>query len=131
MSDLPWPLSCLDFLDQGQMGRDYMSAEQRAADARIYGIDCDVLEGTGPAVVSLNGVMVPLVVIEFMGLVTGIREPAAHLIYRGDLTWLTKSLDQSREGCWYWHVAVGDEEVHGGQSLAEAVAGARTWQGDS
>ena len=45
--------------------------------------------------------MVPLVVIEFMGLVTGIREPAAYLIYRGDLTWLTKSLDQSREGCWY------------------------------
>ena len=108
-----------------------MSAEQRAADARIYGIDCDVLEGTGPAVVSLNGVMVPLVVIEFMGLVTGIREPAAYLIYRGNLTWLTKSLDQSLEGCWYWHVAVGDEEVHGGQSLAEAVAGARTWQGDS
>ena len=29
------------------------------------------------------------------------------------------------------HVAVGDEEVHGGQSLAEAVARARTCQGDS
>ena len=58
-------------------------------------------EGTGSAAVSLNGVMVPLVVIEFMGLVTGIREPAAYLIYRGDLTRLGKSFDQSREGCWY------------------------------
>ena len=79
-----------------------MSAEQRAADARIYGIDRDALEGTGPAVVSINGVMAAsLVVTEFMGLVTGIREPAVYLIYRGDLTRLTKSLDQSREGCWY------------------------------
>ncbi len=29
------------------------------------------------------------------------------------------------------HLAVGDEEVHGGQSLPEAVAEARTCQGDS
>jgi hypothetical protein len=83
------------------MARDNMSAEQRAADARIYGIVRYPLDGTGPAVVSINGVMASLVVTEFMGLVTGIREPAAYLIYRGDLTRLTKSLDQSREGCWY------------------------------
>ncbi len=39
------------------MARDNMSAEQRAADARIYGIDRYAREGTGPAVVSINGVM--------------------------------------------------------------------------
>jgi hypothetical protein len=39
------------------MARDNMSAEQRAADARIYRIDRYALEGTGPAVVSINGVM--------------------------------------------------------------------------
>jgi len=77
------------------MARDNMSAEQLAADARIYGIDRDALENTGPAVVSINGVMASLVVTEFMGLMTGIREPAAYLIHRGDLTRLTKSLDQS------------------------------------
>ena len=83
------------------MARYNMSAEQRAADARIYGIDRDALEGTGPAAVSINGVMASLVITEFMGLETSIREPAAYLIYRCDLTRLTKSLDQSREGCWY------------------------------
>ncbi len=94
-------LSCLDLLDQNQIARDNMSPEQRAADARIYGIDRDALENTGPAVVSINGVVASLVVTEVMALMTGIREPVAHLIYRGDLTQLTKSVDQPREGCWY------------------------------
>jgi molybdopterin-synthase adenylyltransferase len=94
-------LSCLDLLDQEQIARDSMSAEQRAADARIYGVDRDALEGTGPAVVSINGVIASLAVTEFMALVTGIREPAAHLVYRADLSMLTKSVDPPREGCWY------------------------------
>lgn len=94
-------LSCLDLLDQDQMARDNMSPEQRIADTRIYGVDRDALDGTGPAVVSINGVVASLAVTEFMRLVTGIREPATHLVYRGDLTRLTKSVDQPREGCWY------------------------------
>ncbi len=94
-------LSCLDLLDQNQIARDNMSPEQRAADAHIYGVARDALEGTGPAVVSVNGVVASLAVTEFMALATGIREPAAHLVYRGDLPRLTKSVDQPREGCWY------------------------------
>ena len=94
-------LSCLGLLDQDQIARDSMSPEQRAADARIYGIDRDTLEGTGPAVVSINGVVASLAVTEFIALVTGIREPSAHLIYRGDLARITKSADQPQEGCWY------------------------------
>jgi hypothetical protein len=34
-----------------------MSPEQREAHGRIYGVDRDALVGTGPAVVSLNGVV--------------------------------------------------------------------------
>jgi molybdopterin/thiamine biosynthesis adenylyltransferase len=94
-------LSCLDLLDQDQIARDSMSPEQRAADARIYGIDRDALEYTGPAVISINGVVASLAVTEFMAFVTGIREPVAHLVYRGDLPRLTKSVDQPRESCWY------------------------------
>lgn len=78
-----------------------MSSEQRAADAGIYGIDRDGLEGTGPAVVSINGTVASLAVTEFMVLATGIREPASHLTYRGDLARITKSVDQPQEGCWY------------------------------
>lgn len=83
------------------MARDRMSPEPRAADAHIYGIDPNALEGTGPAVVSINGVVASLAVTEFMALVTGIREPAAHLIYRGDLPRLSKAVDPPREDCWY------------------------------
>ena len=94
-------LHCLDLLDQNQIARDSMSPEQRAADARIYGIDRDALEGTGPSVVSINGVVASLAVTEFMALVTSIREPAAHLKYRGDLMRITRSVDEPRENCWY------------------------------
>jgi molybdopterin-synthase adenylyltransferase len=94
-------LSCLDLLDQDQIARDSMSPEQRAADAQIYGIDRDALENTGPAVVSINGVVASLAVTEVMALVTGLQEPTAHLKYRGDLMRLTKSLDQPQEDCWY------------------------------
>lgn len=94
-------LSCLDLLDQEQMARDSMTPEQRAADDEIYGVDRAALDRTGPAVVSINGVVASLAVTEFMVVVTGIRDPVAHLRYRGDLAQLTKSLDPPRAGCWY------------------------------
>jgi molybdopterin/thiamine biosynthesis adenylyltransferase len=94
-------LSCLDLLDQEQMARDSMSPEQREADDEIYGIDRKVLDQSGPAVVSVNGAVASLAVTEFMAVVTGIRQPFAHLVYRGDLAQLTKSIDPPREGCWY------------------------------
>jgi molybdopterin-synthase adenylyltransferase len=67
------------------MARDSMSPEQRAADDEIYGIHLAALDRTGPAVVSINGVVASIAVTEFMVLVTGIREPITHLRYRGDL----------------------------------------------
>lgn len=94
-------LSCLDLLNQKQMARDSMSPEQRAADDEIYGIERAALHQTGPAVVSINGAVASLTVTEFMVHVTGIREPVAQLVYRGDLARLTKSIDPPRTGCWY------------------------------
>ena len=94
-------LSCLDLLDQEQMARDSMSPEQREADDEIYGIDRKMFDQSGPAVVSVNGAVASLAVTEFMAVVTGIRHPVAHLVYRGDLAQLTKSIDPPREGCWY------------------------------
>ncbi len=68
------------------------------------------LAGTGPAVVSLNGVVASLGVTEFMVHVTGLREPASQLIYRGELGIVTKSVDQPQPGCYYctrlWGTAV-------------------------
>jgi molybdopterin/thiamine biosynthesis adenylyltransferase len=95
-------LVCLpEILDQDQIARDRMSPEQREADRRIYGVDRNALAGTGPAVVSLNGVVASLGVTEFVAYVTGLREPAAQLIYRGEHGTVTKSLDQPEPGCYY------------------------------
>jgi molybdopterin-synthase adenylyltransferase len=95
-------LVCLpEVLNQDEIARDRMSSEQRHADRRIYGVERDALAGSGPAVVSLNGVVASLAVTEFMVYVTGLREPAPQLIYRGDRGIVTKSVDQPEPGCYY------------------------------
>ena len=95
-------LVCLpEVLNQDEIARDSMSPEQREADRRIYGVDRDALAGTGPAVVYLNGVVASLAVTEFVVYVTGLRQPAPQLIYRGDLGIVTKSIDQPEPGCYY------------------------------
>jgi molybdopterin-synthase adenylyltransferase len=95
-------LVCLpEILNQEEIARDRMSPEQREADRRIYGVDRDALAGSGPAVVSLNGVVGSLGVTEFMVYVTGLREPASQLIYRGERGSVTKSVDQPEPGCYY------------------------------
>jgi len=95
-------LVCLpEILNQDEIARDRMSPEQREADRRIYGVDREALAGTGPAVVSINGVVASLAVTEFMVYVTGLREPAAQLTYRGERGIVTKSLDDPEPTCYY------------------------------
>lgn len=95
-------LVCLpEVLNQDEIGRDRMSPEQREAARRIYGVDRDALAGTGPAVVSLNGVVASLGVTEFVVHITGLREPAPQLIYRGERGVVTRSVDQPEPGCYY------------------------------
>ena len=78
-----------------------MSEEERRIEDDIYGIPRASLGTTGPAVVSVNGVIASLAVTEFMVHITGLRPPSRHLIYRGDLARLTASKDPPRDGCWY------------------------------
>lgn len=95
-------LSCLpDVLNQEQISRDAMSDDLRAADDRIYGVDRALLAGTGPSVVSVNGVVASLAVTEFMVLRTGLRPAVGQLTYRGDIGGVTMSLDRPSPGCWY------------------------------
>jgi len=94
-------LVCLKLLDQEQMALDSMTPTERAADERVYGVDRGALGQQGPSVVSVNGVVASLAVIEFMVHVTELREPRRQLTYRGDLGVVTKSLDQPEDGCYY------------------------------
>ena len=94
-------LVCPKLLDQEQMALDQMDQRERKADERIYGVARGALRGPGPSVVSVNGVVASLAVIEFMVHVTGLRAPAAQLTYHADLGTVTKSLDRPAEGCYY------------------------------
>jgi molybdopterin/thiamine biosynthesis adenylyltransferase len=94
-------LACLDELDQHALARARMSEEQRAADDRIYGINRDALDGGGPSVVGLNGVVASLAVTEFMAWRTGLREPIGYLNYRGDRGTVGVRQEPERAHCYY------------------------------
>jgi hypothetical protein len=94
-------VSCLRLLDQQEMARDSMSPDQREAHDRIYGITRTALDNTGPMVVSINGAVASIAVTEFMALVTGLREPFAHLNYLAHQQVIRRSIDQPEPGCYY------------------------------
>lgn len=94
-------LFCLGELDQHELARASMSEEQRLADDRMYGIDRAALEGTGPAVVSINGVVASLAVTEFMAWITGLREPIGHLVYRGEQGVVRVNRDEPAPDCYF------------------------------
>jgi hypothetical protein len=62
-------------------------------------------------VVSVNGTVASIAVTEFMTYVSGLREPAAQLTYRGDLQVIRRSVDKPEPGCYFctgiWGSALG------------------------
>lgn len=77
-------LSCLGLLDQEELAREAMSPTQQQVHQKIYGIDRETLHGTGPSVVTINGVVASLAATELMCMITRLRRPAKHLEYRGN-----------------------------------------------
>jgi molybdopterin-synthase adenylyltransferase len=94
-------LVCHDLLNQQEISRDSMSPEQREAHERVYGVELAALNGTGPMVVSGNGAVASLAVTEFMVFVTGMRVPAAQLIYRGQLPVVRRVVDEPEPDCYF------------------------------
>ena len=78
-----------------------MTEAEFEIERRLYGLKGDLLGGTGPAVVSVNGVVASIAVTEFMAHVTGIRPSAPQLVYRADIPRITLSKDTPRSGCPY------------------------------
>lgn len=88
-------LLCLQLLDQDELAREAMTPGQRAADERIYGVQASELAGSGPSVVTINGVVASLAATETMCLLTGLRPPVRHLRYRADLGTVAR-VDETR-----------------------------------
>jgi hypothetical protein len=93
-------LVCLRLLDLKEAREDLDTPEGRADREAIYGIYRDV-GGSGPAVVSLNGVAASLAVTEFMVAITGLRPPRRVLNYRAHLGIVSANTDSPAADCYY------------------------------
>jgi len=100
-------LMCMGAIDPRQAARQFEDDGARRDRENIYGVEKSVLEGTGPSVVSINGVIASLGVTEFMVAVTGLRQPQRHLVYHGRTGKVTVSQDQSVADCWYCRSVFG------------------------
>ena len=76
-------LKCRGLLDPKDLRRFFATDEQLEAEDRIYGVDKEMLDGRGPSVSPINGVVAALAATEFMVAITGMRDPIPHIEYRG------------------------------------------------
>lgn len=94
-------LVCLDALDQEELRREQQSGAQREEERTIYGVRASALKGSGPSVVSLNGLLASAAVTEFMVHWTGVRAARRLLVYKGSFGILSLVSDATRPGCPY------------------------------
>jgi molybdopterin/thiamine biosynthesis adenylyltransferase len=94
-------LVCLQVLNQETLARASFSESQHSAHRQIYGVTEAALEGTGPMVVSINGVVASLAITEFIAHVTGLRPVIPHLIYLGHKGQIRQNQDPAIPDCYY------------------------------
>ena len=94
-------LVCLEVLSQEAIRGQRASPEELEVETRIYGVPTESLDHSGPAVVSINGVVASLTVTEFMVGVVGLRDPAVELTYRADRGAVTRRRDPGPSDCFF------------------------------
>ncbi len=77
-------LVCYGEISTEEVQKYLESKEIREAKTTIYGINANILNDSGPSVITLNAVITGHAVMEFMVMVTGLRKPSRLLTYRGD-----------------------------------------------
>ena len=95
----PGCLACCDQLDMNEVGLYLASPEERKNREDIYGLRRQNPDGSGPSVVTLNGVVSSIAATEFMAGVTGLRLPVRLSVYRADLGRVTTSMDMPAKHC--------------------------------
>lgn len=94
-------LYCLDELDEEEIGVELQGPSQKEDRNNLYGVDFEHLNGTGPSVVSINGVIASLAVTEFMAEATGLRNACTLIKYYGERGNIRKSMDKGKPDCYY------------------------------
>lgn len=90
---------CLGLLSPKDVRRFFSCEEDLAREDAIYGIDRAVLGEPGPSVSPINGVIASLAAVEFMVAVTGMREPARLVEYRGNSSKVVVVTDPPAPDC--------------------------------
>ena len=94
-------LSCLDLLDQRLIRIEQMTDAEVENERRLYGLKGDLLGGTGPAIVSVNGVVASRQSPSSWRMPPASGHRHRQLVYRADIPRVTLSKDVPRSGCPY------------------------------
>jgi len=101
-------LFCAHQLDRERAKEDIETPEVRAERRKHgYGLGTDA---PAPAVFALNGIIANLAVIEFLVMVTGIRDPARRLTYKGTRGAVTDTIDVRKPDCYTCGCLCGQRE---------------------
>jgi len=94
-------IACYGLLDIEEAQADLAGPEAKRDRDALYGVTHEALDHTGPSVVSINGVVASLGVMEFMVAVTGIRPPKPVITYHGHTGKVTVSTNEPLPNCYY------------------------------
>lgn len=101
-------LFCANQIDSERAKAELESPEIRALrEKHGYGLGPDL---PAPAVVALNGIVANLGVMEFLAMVTGLRDVARKLTYKGMRGVVTSSTDTAKPDCYVCHYLRGQRE---------------------
>lgn len=106
-NDEPGCLVCMDLLDMTAVSKFLSSDNGRRDRDELYGVDKSDLEGAGPSVVSLNGIIASHAVMEYMLQATGIRKAKRKLEYRGNMGIVAVRNEIHADDCHYCNVVRG------------------------
>lgn len=100
-------LVCLDEIDANEARRYLENEDARKDEDAIYGVSKNQLDGNGPSVVTLNGIMASLVCNEFMLDVTEQRKAFNFLTFYGSSVIIRKRNDKQSKDCYYCNYVKG------------------------
>lgn len=106
-------LVCYDQLDLDAASLDLENPETRKDREDIYGLNKVEFHETGPSVVSINGIIASLAVIEFLVWATALRKPQKILTYRGNQSIVTINNKREIFDCYYCNVIRGKKDQSG------------------
>ncbi len=108
-------LYCLDIISPDEARRYLENPNARKDEETIYGISKEWLEDSGPAVVTINGIIASIAATEFLLHVTGIRNAEPYIEYNGKMgrilrRELNTNASKPKENCYYCEEIRGKRE---------------------